>query len=97
VRNGRDPIAARAAVAADLAVPISDRELDVLALPPSLLTAREIAAEYTLSVNTVTSHVRGIYAEHGHASAAAVNGRLRRTPSRLLPRRRRSPMRRRGS
>ena len=53
--------AARASVVPDTAVPLSERELAVLALLPSLLSAREIAAEFTVSVNTVKSHIRSIY------------------------------------
>jgi LuxR family maltose regulon positive regulatory protein len=71
--NGRGPFAARVAAArtavvADPAVLLSDRELDVLAFLPLLLTARGIADEFTVSVNTVKSHVRGIYAKLGVAS-----------------------------
>jgi LuxR family maltose regulon positive regulatory protein len=57
--------AAQAAVAADVVVPLSERELAVLALLPSLLSAREIATEFTVSVNTVKSHIRSIYAKLG--------------------------------
>jgi LuxR family maltose regulon positive regulatory protein len=57
--------AARAAVASDIAVPLSEREMAVLALLPSLLSAREIATEFTVSVNTVKSHIRSIYAKLG--------------------------------
>jgi LuxR family maltose regulon positive regulatory protein len=57
--------AARAAVASDVAVPLSEREMAVLALLPSLLSAREIATEFTVSVNTVKSHIRSIYAKLG--------------------------------
>jgi LuxR family maltose regulon positive regulatory protein len=60
--------AARAAVVPDPAVLLSDRELAVLALLPSLLSAREIAAEFTVSVNTVKSHIRSIYAKLGVSS-----------------------------
>jgi LuxR family maltose regulon positive regulatory protein len=56
---------ARAAIASDVAVPLSDREMAVLALLPSLLSAREIATEFTVSVNTVKSHIRSIYAKLG--------------------------------
>ncbi|WP_344016648.1 helix-turn-helix transcriptional regulator [Pseudonocardia xinjiangensis] len=42
---------------------LSERELVVLALLPSLLSAGEIAAELTVSVNTVKSHIRSIYAK----------------------------------
>jgi len=55
--------AARASVVRDIAVPLSEREMAVLALLPSLLSAREIAAEFTVSVNTVKSHIRSIYAK----------------------------------
>jgi LuxR family transcriptional regulator, maltose regulon positive regulatory protein len=57
--------AARAAVVLDVAVPLSEREMAVLALLPSLLSAREIATEFTVSVNTVKSHIRSIYAKLG--------------------------------
>ena len=40
----------------------------MLALLPSLLNAREIAAEFTVSVNTVKSHIRSIYAKLGVSS-----------------------------
>ena len=71
--NGRGPFAgqvaaARAAVVAHPAVLLSDRELEVLALLPSLLSAREIADEFTVSVNTVKSHIRSIYAKLGVSS-----------------------------
>jgi LuxR family maltose regulon positive regulatory protein len=57
--------AALSAVASDVAVPLSEREMAVLALLPSLLSAREIASEFTVSVNTVKSHIRSIYAKLG--------------------------------
>jgi LuxR family transcriptional regulator, maltose regulon positive regulatory protein len=68
--NGRGPFAAqlaaaRAVVVSDPVVPLSDREMAVLALLPSLLSAREIADEFTVSVNTVKSHIRSIYAKLG--------------------------------
>jgi LuxR family maltose regulon positive regulatory protein len=56
---------ALSAVASEVAVPLSEREMAVLALLPSLLTAREIATEFTVSVNTVKSHIRSIYAKFG--------------------------------
>ncbi|WP_222263310.1 LuxR C-terminal-related transcriptional regulator [Modestobacter marinus] len=59
---------ARAAVMPVPAVPLSERELAVLALLPSLLNAREIADEFTVSVNTVKSHIRSIYAKFGVSS-----------------------------
>jgi LuxR family maltose regulon positive regulatory protein len=68
--NGEEAFAAqvataRAAVVPDVAVPLSEREMAVLALLPSLLSAREIATEFTVSVNTVKSHIRSIYAKLG--------------------------------
>jgi LuxR family maltose regulon positive regulatory protein len=60
--------AARAAVLPDPAVLLSERETAVLSLLPSLLSAREIAAEFTVSVNTVKSHIRSIYAKLGVSS-----------------------------
>jgi LuxR family maltose regulon positive regulatory protein len=60
--------AARAAVVSEPAVLLSERELAVLALLPSLLTAREIADEFTVSVNTVKSHIRAIYTKLGVAT-----------------------------
>jgi LuxR family transcriptional regulator, maltose regulon positive regulatory protein len=59
---------ARAAVVPDPAVLLSERETAVLALLPSLLSAREIADEFTVSVNTVKSHIRSIYAKLGVSS-----------------------------
>ena len=55
--------AARTAVRAEPAALLSERELVVLALLPSLLSSGEIAAELTVSVNTVKSHIRSIYAK----------------------------------
>jgi LuxR family maltose regulon positive regulatory protein len=71
--NGRGSFAAQVAAARDAVVPnpaalLSERELAVLALLPSLLSAREIADEFTVSVNTVKSHIRSIYAKLGVSS-----------------------------
>jgi LuxR family maltose regulon positive regulatory protein len=57
--------AALAAAHADTSAPLSERELAVLALLPSLLSAGEIAEEHTVSVNTVKSHIRSIYGKLG--------------------------------
>jgi LuxR family maltose regulon positive regulatory protein len=66
----RDSFAGRLGAARAVAAPVllSERELAVLALLPSLLNAREIAAEFTVSVNTVKSHIRSIYAKLGVSS-----------------------------
>jgi LuxR family transcriptional regulator, maltose regulon positive regulatory protein len=47
---------------------LSERELTVLRPLPSLLSLGEIAADLTVSVNTVKSHVRSIYAKLGVSS-----------------------------
>jgi LuxR family maltose regulon positive regulatory protein len=47
---------------------LSQRELTVLGLLPSLLSLDEIAADLTVSVNTVKSHVRSIYMKLGVSS-----------------------------
>jgi len=60
--------AARAAMTMDAVALLSERELAILALLPSLMTAREIAGEFTVSVNTVKSHIRSIYAKLGVSS-----------------------------
>jgi LuxR family transcriptional regulator, maltose regulon positive regulatory protein len=75
--------AARAAVVPDSAVLLSERELAILALLPSLLNAREIADEFTVSVNTVKSHIRSIYAKLGVSSRREAV--LRAHDSGLLP------------
>jgi LuxR family maltose regulon positive regulatory protein len=47
---------------------LSQRELTVLGLLPSLLSLDEIATDLTVSVNTVKSHVRSIYTKLGVSS-----------------------------
>jgi len=47
---------------------LTERELTVLELLPSLLSLDEIATDLTLSVNTVKSHVRSIYTKLGVSS-----------------------------
>jgi LuxR family maltose regulon positive regulatory protein len=44
---------------------LSERELNVLEMLPSLLSLVDIAADLTVSVNTVKSHVRSIYTKLG--------------------------------
>ena len=60
--------AALAAVQAESAALLSEREMAVLALLPSLLSAAEIAGELSVSVNTVKSHIRSVYAKLGATS-----------------------------
>ena len=47
---------------------LSERELTVLGLLPSLLSLNEIAAELTVSVNTVKTHIGSIYTKLGVSS-----------------------------
>jgi LuxR family maltose regulon positive regulatory protein len=47
---------------------LSEREITVLGLLPSLLSLEEIALDLTVSVNTVKSHVRSIYTKLGVSS-----------------------------
>ena len=47
---------------------LTERELTVLELLPSLLSLDEIATDLTLSVNTVKSDVRSIYTTLGVSS-----------------------------
>jgi LuxR family maltose regulon positive regulatory protein len=57
----------------DLLEPLSPRELEVLHLLPSGLTAEELADELIVSVNTVRSHMKSIYAKLGvHSRHEAV-------------------------
>ncbi|MGE3663334.1 MAG: LuxR C-terminal-related transcriptional regulator [Pseudonocardia sp.] len=57
--------AALSAVVPTVAAALSDREAAVLALLPSLLSAREIGGELGISHNTVKTHIRSIYAKLG--------------------------------
>jgi LuxR family maltose regulon positive regulatory protein len=58
---------------------LSEREITVLGLLPSLLSLDEIATDLTVSVNTVKSHVRSIYVKLGVSSRrmAVYNARER--------------------
>jgi LuxR family transcriptional regulator, maltose regulon positive regulatory protein len=48
--------------------PLSEREITVLGLLPSLLSLDEIALDLAVSVNTVKSHLRSIYTKLGVSS-----------------------------
>ena len=62
-----------AAPAEDLADPLSDRELAVLRFLPTNLSSREIGDELFLSVHTVKTHMRRLYAKLDvHTRAEAV-------------------------
>jgi LuxR family transcriptional regulator, maltose regulon positive regulatory protein len=51
-----------------LLVPLTDRELAVLAALPSMQSNAEIAAEYFVSVNTVKAHLKALYRKLGVSS-----------------------------
>jgi LuxR family maltose regulon positive regulatory protein len=65
--------------AAPIAVPdeLSDSELAVLRLLPTELSNREIGDELFVSVNTVKTHVRNIYAKLRAGSREQAVGRAR--------------------
>jgi len=50
-------------VTSALPVALTDRELSVLLFLPTMMTFGEIADELFVSINTVKSHVRSIYAK----------------------------------
>ena len=59
--------------APELAEPLNERELTVLRFLPSNLSAAEIGSELFLSVNTVKTHMRKLYAKLDvHTRADAV-------------------------
>jgi LuxR family maltose regulon positive regulatory protein len=67
------PISMGSPTAQDLLEPLSPRELEVLHLLPTGLTAEELAGELIVSVNTVRSHMKSIYAKLGvHSRHEAV-------------------------
>ena len=70
--SGR-PAAARPEDAAPLEEPLSESELRVLRYLPTNLRAPEIAAELFVSLNTIRTHMRNVYAKLGvHNRADAV-------------------------
>jgi LuxR family maltose regulon positive regulatory protein len=78
--SGREQAAPSRAVAAaiGLAEPLSSRELEVLDLIAAGLTNQQIAARLYVSLHTVKSHARNIYAKLGVSSRtqAAAKGRV---------------------
>ena len=75
-RNRRRP--------AGLIEPLTERERDVLRFLPSRLTAREIADELYVSVNTLKFHLRVIYRKLGVNSRAEA-AEVARTMTKLRP------------
>ncbi|MCW2795574.1 LuxR C-terminal-related transcriptional regulator [Nocardioides sp.] len=63
--------------AADLVDPLSDREREVLRLLASELSGPEIARELVVSLNTVRSHTKSIYAKLGVSSRRTAVRRAR--------------------
>jgi len=59
------------------AEPLSDSELAVLRLLPAALSNREIGARLYISVNTVKTHLRSVYAKLGASSRDQAVGRAR--------------------
>jgi LuxR family maltose regulon positive regulatory protein len=57
--------------------PLSDSELAVLRLLPAALSNREIGEELYISVNTVKTHLKSIYAKLGSSSREQAVGRAR--------------------
>jgi LuxR family maltose regulon positive regulatory protein len=67
------PISMKPTLTPGLVEPLSPRELEVLRLLPTGLTAKELAEELIISVNTVRSHLKSIYAKLGvHSRHEAV-------------------------
>jgi LuxR family maltose regulon positive regulatory protein len=57
----------------DLVEPLSPREIEVLRLLPTGLTAEELAKELFISVNTVRTHMKNLYSKLGvHSRHEAV-------------------------
>ena len=70
--SGRTP-AARPEDVEPLREPLSESELRVLRYLPSNLRAPEIAGELFVSLNTIRTHMRNVYAKLGvHSRAEAV-------------------------
>jgi LuxR family maltose regulon positive regulatory protein len=59
------------------AVELTERELDVLRLLPSHLSAREIGRELNVSLNTTKTHIRNLYLKLGVSSRADAVERAR--------------------
>jgi LuxR family maltose regulon positive regulatory protein len=64
-------LGAATAIATNTAKALSERELTVLTMLPSMLSLVDIANDLTVSVNTVKSHVRSIYIKLGVGSRRA--------------------------
>jgi LuxR family maltose regulon positive regulatory protein len=79
-----EPTKPQEASKAELVEPLSERELEVLALVAQGLTNREIASRLFLSLNTVKAHTRNIYGKldvHSRTQAISRAGALGILPS----------------
>jgi LuxR family maltose regulon positive regulatory protein len=65
LRKAGVSIARLPSITQGLPEPLSPRELEVLHLLPTGLTAEELADELVISVNTIRSHLKSIYAKLG--------------------------------
>lgn len=63
---------------ADRPAPLTDREIDILALLPGPMTQRDLAAALFVSPNTLKTHLRAIYRKLGARSRADAVLRARR-------------------
>jgi LuxR family maltose regulon positive regulatory protein len=63
--------------ASDLIEPLSERELEVLALIAEGLTNREVASRLFLSLHTVKAHAHNIYGKLGVHNRTQAVGRAR--------------------
>ncbi len=73
LQKAGSPVATKPPTMNGLLEPLSPRELEVLHLLPSGLTAEELAKELVISVNTIRSHLKSIYAKLGvHSRHEAV-------------------------
>ncbi len=73
LENAGLPVAIRTPPTQGPLEPLTPRELEVLRLLPSGLTAEELAQELIISVHTVRSHLKSIYAKMGvHSRHEAV-------------------------
>jgi LuxR family transcriptional regulator, maltose regulon positive regulatory protein len=83
VEQAQQALGSASASSAQMAAPLTERELTVLRLLPTRLSTREIAGEFSVSVNTVRSQVQAIYHKLGVISRAGAVTRARQLG--LLP------------
>jgi LuxR family maltose regulon positive regulatory protein len=84
LKQTEEALGARPRRPVQLAAPLTERELAVLRLLPTRLSTREIAGEFSVSVNTVRSQVQAIYRKLQVNSRAEAVAQARQLD--LLPR-----------